>query len=36
MSPKGSSGNIKDAAIDFSAGSLGTLIILKQHVLPVQ
>jgi hypothetical protein len=35
MGPKGSSGGIKDAAIDFSAGSLGTLIILK-HVLPVQ
>jgi hypothetical protein len=29
MGPKGSSGGIKDAAIDFSAGSLGMLIILK-------
>lgn len=36
MGPKGSSGNIKDAAIDFSAGSLGTFIILKQQVLPIQ
>lgn len=36
MSPKGSSGSMKDAAIDFSAGSVGMLIILKQHVLPVQ
>jgi hypothetical protein len=24
MGPEGSSGSIKDAAIDFSAGSLGT------------
>jgi len=34
MGPKGSSGNIKDAVIDFSAGSLGTLIL--KHVLTLQ
>lgn len=35
MGPKGSSDSIKDAAIDFSAGSLGMLIIVEQRV-PLQ
>jgi hypothetical protein len=32
MGPEMSSGSIKDAAIDFSAGSLGMFKILTQHV----
>lgn len=31
MGSERSSGSIKDAAIDFSAGSLGLLEILTQH-----
>jgi hypothetical protein len=36
MGPERSSGSIKDAAIDFSAGSLGILKILTQHIHYVQ
>jgi hypothetical protein len=32
MGPEGSSGSIKDAAIDFSAGSLGMLKILTYYI----